>query len=674
VVIPPASEGLPVAVDQAGRVAVGDPEGGRTESMSAVLTQRDGLSLDWTLGPEESVYGLGEKTGFLDKRGRCWTMWNTDDPDHLPDRDPLYQSIPFLIRFDGHRAWGMFVDSTGRSSFDVGCSDRQVLGLRVHESHLDLYLIQGGEGGPAAVVAAWARLSGTMKLPPRWALGFQQCRWSYYPEQKVLEVAEEFRARHLPCDVLYLDIDYMDGYRVFTWNRERFPRPEVMSARLRDLGFRLVTIVDPGVKQDAQYSVYVDGARDGLFCRLPDGQIYHGKVWPGDSAYPDFSQTKTRVWWGHLHAALFDAGVSGIWNDMNEPSDFAPDAQGDRTKATVPALVMQNEDGNPRSIAEGHNVYGFDMCRATHEGFARLRPNQRPFVLTRAGYAGIQRYAAVWTGDNHSWWEHLASAVPMLLNLGLSGVPFCGGDAGGFQGEADGELYARWVQFAAFTPFFRAHSTLNTRPHEPWAFGPEVEAIAREALRRRYALLPYLYSLMRQASVTGEPVMRALVLDWPEDPRVRHLDDQFLFGPSILVAPVQRPGQTERLVYLPQGRWYDWYTKEPLEGGRSHIVAAPLDRIPLFVKAGALVPLATPADHTGAMDWSQLQIEAYAGADGSFDLYEDDGETPAYEGGAYDLTRFVLKNGQPASVTSEVLHRGWGRGCAQPKIVVIGPR
>ncbi|HQL33063.1 MAG TPA: glycoside hydrolase family 31 protein [Treponemataceae bacterium] len=709
------------------------------------------LRITFSLPAGESVYGLGEKTGWLDKRGRMYRMWNTDESLHRPDADPLYQSIPFMIRFDGASASGLFLDCTASSWFDVGFTNPEVLELTADSSFFDLYVFDGrasmpaafagahagiqppagssaipatgnpaatsqlGEpraggqtiaggmpehagdspasatsqppaGSPpargqqtplAAVLSSYVALTGTMKLPPIWALGFQQCRWSYTPASRVLELAKTFREKHIPCDVIYLDIDYMEGYRVFTWSGEHFPDPAALIGRLHDMGFRVVTIVDPGVKRDSRYKVYLEGCKRDAFCKLPSGEIYHGRVWPGESAYPDFSSADTRSWWAENHRALFDPGVDGIWNDMNEPSDFSPDTGGDRSLGTVPGFVMTSGDGFPESFAEAHNAYGFDMARATQEAFAALKPNDRPFLVTRAGYAGIQRHSAVWTGDNHSWWEHLASGLPMLLNLGLSGVPFCGGDAGGFQGNASGELFARWMQAACFSPFFRAHSAAGTIDHECWSFSPETERIARDAIRLRYRLLPYLYSEMRRASLDGMPVLRPLIFDFPFDPNTRHLADQFMFGPSILVAPVVHQGKTERIVYLPDGLWYDWHTKEPVTGGTSFIARAPLDLIPMYVRAGAVIPvyaanLIEKVSSTAGLDFSAVEFEAYAGASGFFDFYEDDGLTADYQRGVYDLTRVSLSGNTSQNVSFTVLQGNWRGGRTTGKATIFG--
>jgi len=631
------------------------------------------LSVSGRISEAEMFFGLGEKTGFLDKRGRRYIMWNTDDPLHTPDKDPLYKSIPFMIGFDGKRAYGLFVDSTARSEFDLGYEDRERLSVTVYDSQLDLYIIDGQS--ISQVIRQYTMLTGRMEMPPIWSLGFQQSRWSYYPQEKVLELAETFRTRQIPCDAIYLDIDYMDGFRIFTWDSNRFPDPKGMTSQLREQGFRIVTIVDPAIRKDSDYTVYMEGAREGHFCKLPTGEVYHGKVWPGTAAFPDFSRDRTRKWWGLKHASLFDAGVSGIWNDMNEPSDFTSGTGlENRIQMTVPDDLMMDFDGKPQPFSRCHNAYGLLMCRAAYEGFRALKPKERPFMVTRSAYAGIQRYAAVWTGDNHSWWEHLAASIPMHLNIGLSGIPFVGADVGGFQGNCSPELYARWIQLGAFTPFFRAHSEKGTRDHEPWSFGPEVERIAQKAIRLRYELLPYLYSEFRQACETGLPVMRPLILDFQDDRNVYGINDQFMFGRDIMAAPVTHPGDRKRMVYLPQGGWYDFHTKERLEGGRYIIADAPLDRIPLYVREGAIIPMARSACSIQSMDLSTLWIEIYAGPEGSFTLYEDDGLSMDYQYGAFNLRRFAQYSPSPRAFrfTLKNLKKGYAKGFKKAFATVYG--
>ena len=604
---------------------------------------RDGVLLSLPLEEGVRVYGLGEKTGPLDKRGRSWIMWNCDEPDHTPERDPLYQSIPVAHLFTPQGTKTVFVDSTATIYLDVGEGVSDRLQIEVYDTEFDLYVAEN-PSLPAAV-AAWSDLTGTMTLPPEWALGFQQCRYSYYPEQRVFEVARAMRRARIPCDVIYLDIHYMDGYRVFTWDRGRFPDPKAMNERLRDDGFHLVTIVDPGVKVDPDCPVFADGLEKGVFLQDPTGTTYVGKVWPGDAAFPDFSDRSAREWWAEWHHRLLDNGVDGIWNDMNEPADFTGD-EIYRPDYTVPSSLVVRNDGHPTSMARLHNAYANGMNMATRSAFARYRPEERGFVLTRAGYAGVQRHAAVWTGDNSSWWEHIGLMQPMFMNVGLSGVPFVGGDVGGFQFNAGPELYARWIAAACLVPFFRAHSALDTEDHEPWSFGEDVLSIARRFVELRYRLLPYLYTLFEEASCSGTPIMRPLVWEFPDDPRVHNRADCYLAGSAILVAPVKDPGVTERAVYLPAGVWYDVWTGErvvagdperPGSGGAIVAAEAPLDRVPMYLRGGSVIPYEAVRQHTGEAGDGVLRLLVVPDADGRAEgtIYGDAGEGFGYRDGAY---------------------------------------
>lgn len=611
----------------------------------SVQWNRTGFRFEIALEAQHHVYGLGERTGQLDKRGRTYAMWNTDEPNHYPQTDPLYQSIPWAIVFEPTKTVGLFLDCTAVSYFDVGETESDRLIIEGYDQAMDLYLFV--EPNLPAIVRRFTALCGLMNLPPLWALGFQQCRYSYYPAARVREVAAKLRAEHIPCDVLYLDIHYMDGYRVFTWDPERFPQPAELTAALARQGFRVVTIVDPGVKVDGEYAVYRDGLQQDVFLRHPDGRLYVGKVWPGPAAFPDFSHPRVRQWWADAHSALLGVGVAGIWNDMNEPADFSGEKY-NRVTCTAPDELLVNHEGlgdrYGSTLARLHNCYATGMNMATHQALAAQRPAERPFVLTRAGYAGIQRHAAVWMGDNHSWWEHLSAALPMLLNEGLSGVAFCGCDAGGFQQNASGELYARWMAVAALTPFFRAHSDLGTADHEPWSFGPAVLAAVREAIETRYRLLPYLYTLFEQASQTGEPIMQPLVYRYPQDEKTHLLQDQYLLGADLLVAPILTPGVDWRAVYLPAGGWFDLWDGTFYPGGGAVLAQAPLGRVPLFVRAGAAIPSESVRQHTGRQGDGNLTVIVAPDGQGqaSGALYSDAGQGFDYREGAYTRLRFAL--------------------------------
>ena len=461
-----------------------------------------------------------------------------------------------------------------------------------------------------------------MPLPALWTLGYHQCRWSYASEAEVRQVAAELRARRIPADALWCDIDYMDGFRVFTWNKQAFPNPKKLTAALGHDGFRLITIVDPGVKVDPRYAMYAEGRAGRRFITQPNGEEYNGNVWPGLSAFPDFHQPETREWWaGHVQQWLAETGLSGLWNDMNEPA--STDVNG--------KLMEARHAGGHLPHPAARNTYALQMARATREGQLAHDPQGRPFLLTRAAYSGAQTVTALWGGDNSSLWEHLAGSLPMLMNLGLSGMPFVGVDIGGFGGDADGELLARWTQAGAFYPFCRNHSAIGTRAQEPWAFGPEVEAICRHYIELRYQLLPYFYQLFRQAAETGAPVMRPLVWHYPQDPVTFNLNDQFMVGPDLLVAPVVAPGVHARSVYLPEGAWYRWGPGHttPLHGPGHLVASAPLDELPLYVRGGAILPMWSLAPHTGAINRASLRLHIWPGK-GHLSLYEDDGATQAF--------------------------------------------
>ncbi|WP_123041595.1 TIM-barrel domain-containing protein [Cohnella candidum] len=634
-------------------LVVRDARGDRLLGEAEWSWERERITLTVRAEADSHYYGLGEKTGFFDKKGESYRMWNSDvyEP-HVPDIDALYQSIPFLVHFrKGGRASGVFLDNPGKTTFDMR-SRADAYSIAADSGAMDLYLVDGP--GLKDVVSRYTDLTGRTAMPPRWALGYQQSRYSYMDQEEVLELARTFRSKGIPCDVIYLDIHYMDEYRVFTWDPERFPDPKAMTAELAEMGFRIVPIVDPGVKKDPNYAVYQEGVAEGYFCKKLEGDLFIGNVWPGPSAFTDYTDDRAAEWWGDLHRFYIDHGISGIWNDMNEPSVF-----NDTTK-TMDLDVVHRNNGRPKTHGELHNLYGMLMSKATYEGMARGLGGERPFVLTRAGYAGIQRYAAVWTGDNRSYWEHLEMSIPMVLNLGLSGVAFAGADIGGFSHHSSGELLARWTQMGALFPFCRNHSAIDTSRQEPWRFGEQVEAICREYIRFRYRLMPYLYSLFYEASASGLPVLRPLLLEYPGDPLVTNLSDQFLVGEFLLAAPVCRPGVTARAVYLPEGVWYDHRTGERYAGGRHVLAEAPLESMPLFVKAGAIIPVKEAggqfADEVGN---GELTLEVYAGASGAsrFRLFEDDGKTFAYREGAYRLLEFAWEeSGEGATLTANSLH------------------
>jgi len=595
-----------------------------------------------TLEPDEHVYGLGEKAFPLDRRGREYIMWNSDPQGYAPGDEPIYLNIPFYIGLHKGLGYGLFYDNSHRSYFNIGKN-------RPDEA---IYLADGGElcyyffYGPAlnTILERYTELTGRMCLPPLWALGYQQSRWSYYPESRVREIARLFREHRIPCDALHLDIHYMDGYRCFTWDKERFPEPAALLADLHEQGFKVVVIVDCGIKSEQRYHVFADGLQKGVFCTYPDGTIASGPVWPGECCFPDFTNPRVRQWWGQLHAELADIGIDGIWNDMNEPTVIST------TGETLANCVRHDWEGMGSDHRQAHNVYGMQMARATSEGLQRLRPNERPFVITRSGWAGVQRYAISWTADNQSTWEHLRLTMPMLMGLGLSGLAFSGPDIGGFDGGADAELLVRWTQLGAFLPFFRNHTSCWSRDQEPWVYGEPYTTINRRAIELRYRLLPYLYTATWQCTQSGQPIVRPLSLAYQNDAHTYCLDDEFLCGDALLIAPVCRAQARTREVYLPAGQWYDFWTDEQHIGPTTLQVPAPLERIPVFVRGGTVLPTWPVMQHVDAQAVEKLVLHVYPGNGDSW-LYEDDGHSMAYKRGEYRVTCFECDNNEENGLT-----------------------
>jgi alpha-glucosidase len=624
-----------------------DAEGGSL----AYRVLNDSFAVARRASEDDLVLGLGEKTGPFNRRGRSYTLFNVDvlspgvlahsrllagEPEPDPEGtsfDPYYTSIPFFLharaRAGRLETAGCFIDNGGLGRFDFEASDR--LTFEFSSGSYVEYVLGGST--PAEVLEAYTFLTGRPELPPLWSLGHHQCRWHDYTDRELIELGREYRSRDIPCDALWLDIGHLDGFRVFSFHPERFPEPERTFASLAEDGFRCVTIVDPGVKREPGNALFDAGVAGGHFCKTEGGALYEGRVWPGRTVFPDFSRPATRELWSGLVRAHAERGVAGIWNDMNEPA----------TGAIEPFGMRFDRDGENHPHERFHNQYALLMALATHAGLSAARPHERPFVLSRAGSAGIQRVAAQWLGDHSATWDHLRMGLPMALGLGLSGQPFVGGDVPGFAGIATPELAARWFEYAALTPFCRCHHAVDLPDHYPWSFGAEVERVAREALKLRYRLLPYLYAAFLEASRSGAPVQRPLAFDFPDDPHAVAVEDQFLLGEALLVAPVLHAEREARHVYLPRGSWLDWHTGTTHRGERLVEVRAPLGRVPLFARGGAILPLweEAPATTRGFLPERLELAVCVPSEDGrrTSVLYEDDGLTTAYRQGSSYLTR-----------------------------------
>lgn len=585
----------------------------------------------------EHYYGMGDKTMHLNLRGRRVVNWASDTYGFKKYEDPIYKSIPFYTGIHNGMGYGIFFDNSFRSFFDFGSERRTVASFWADGGEMNYYFIYGPE--MLDVIRYYTKLTGTPDLPPLWALGYQQCKWSYYPESKVKEVTGTLRKLKIPCDAFYLDIDYMDGFRCFTWDKKKFPHPERMVAELLKDGFKTVVIVDPGIKIDQEYTVYKEGLAENHFCRRADGPLMKGKVWPGDCVFPDFTNPKVRRWWSGLFASLIgDIGIRGIWNDMNEPALFEVESK------TFPDDVRHDYDGNPCSHRKAHNVYGMQMARATNKGVKRFNNGLRPLIVTRAAYSGTQRYSAVWTGDNIASWEHLWIANMQCQRLSISGFSFVGTDIGGFTEHPTPELYIRWMQLGVFHPFFRTHSSGDHGDQEPWSFGDEALDTVRKFIELRYELLPYIYSTFYQYVHDGTPMLRPISVVDQHDPDTLYRVDEFMHGDHILVCPVLEPNVTSRYVYLPKGKWYHYWTEKTCVGGKEIKSEAPLDQIPIFIRAGAVIPKFPVMQYVGETVVEQLALHVYYG-DGeiSSTLYEDSGDGYDYEKGIFTLKTFTTR-------------------------------
>lgn len=577
------------------------------------------------LFPSERFIGLGEKTGGLDRRGNGYEMWNTDAFGYGTGTDPIYVSIPFYMGIHDGLQYGIFMDNSYKSHFNFGASQDRFSSFTSEGGDMDYYFIYRSQ--VSSIIEDYTYLTGRMSMPSLWSIGYQQCRYSYYPQDEVVSIAKTFREKKIPCDVIYLDIHYMDHYKLFTWSPENFPDPKKMLNELKALNFHTTVIVDPGIKVEKGYSAYEDGLKNDIFVKYPDGTNYKGEVWPGWCNFPDFTSTKGRDWWGKQFTGYVNDGIDGFWNDMNEIATW-----GQR----LPNLMNFDFDGHKSSTMRARNVYGMQMARASFEGTKKLL-NRRPFVLTRAGYAGVQRYSAIWTGDNSSYDEHMLLGVRLVNSLGLSGVANAGYDIGGFTGGSSPQLFGRWMSIASFTPFMRGHSMINSRSCEPWAYGEEIEEISRNYIQLRYKLMPYLYSSFYEASQTGMPVARTLAIQYTHDNKVYdgNYQNQFMFGNGIMVCPTSTDKSLARF-YFPAGNWYDFYNDEKMDGSKEVILENPINRLNVFAKGGAILCMQSPVQNAAEKPFDTLYVHIYNGNEGnSFVYYEDDGNTYENEVGKF---------------------------------------
>ncbi|WP_289057744.1 glycoside hydrolase family 31 protein [uncultured Flavobacterium sp.] len=582
----------------------------------------------------ECYYGLGDKATQMNLKGKRVENFATDQYAYQKDQEPLYKVVPFYIGLHNKQSYGIFFDNTFRTFFDFCQERRNVTSFWAEGGEMNYYFVYGPQ--MQDVVTTYTDLTGKPELPPLWVLGYHQCKWSYYPENKVKEITSKFRELQIPCDAIYLDIDYMDGFRCFTWNKNYFPDPKRMVSELAEDGFKTIVIIDPGIKIDKDYWVYKEALEKDYFCKRADGPYMKGKVWPGECNFPDYTNPIVREWWAGLFKELIaEIGVKGVWNDMNEPAVM------EVPNKTFPMDVRHVYDGNPCSHRKAHNIYGTQMARATYHGVKRFAYPKRPFVITRSAYAGAQRYTSSWTGDNVATWEHLWIANIQVQRLSISGMGFTGSDIGGFAEQPTGELYARWIQLGVFHPFCRTHSSGDHGNQEPWAFDEEVINITRKFVNLRYQLLPYLYTMFWQYIEEGVPMLKPLVYYDQDDTQTHYRNDEFIFGNQILVCPILEPNAVGRRMYIPRGEWYNYWTNELFIGGREIWIDTKFDEIPVFVKAGAIIPKYPVQQYVGELEFDELTLDVYYknGKEQSA-VYEDAQDGYDYKKGRYSYLSF----------------------------------
>src|SRR5436309_6183771 len=633
---------------------------------------------------DENYFGLGDKGGPMNRRNRSFTNWNTDEFGWQESTDPLYKTIPFFIGLRKGAAYGLFFDNAYRSVFDFGKESTDYFSFGAEGGELNYYFIAGPE--PKEIISRYTAMTGRSPLPPLWSLGYQQSRYSYYPESRAREIVNTLREKKIPADVIYFDIDFQDGNAPFTVNREYFPTFEKMIADFRAQGMHTILITDLHIKRNPNhgYAPYDSGMKNDVFVKNSDGSVYVGIVWPGESVFPDFTLTRVRDWWGGLYKDFVGMGAAGFWNDMDEPALFL------RADKTMPLDTRHRlDDGSTLDHRAIHNVYGMENVRATYDGLRKLEGDERPFVLTRAAYSGAQRYAATWTGDNSSTWNHLSMSTPMLLSMGISGYPLVGDDIGGFAGSPTADLLTRWFEVGALNPIYRDHTAKGTADQEPWVHGPEHEAIRRKYIELRYVLMPYLYTGIEETSRTGLPLMRPVFLEYPQASDFYGDNRDFLFGRDFFVAPVTTEMVDAEEISLPPGEWYDFWTNAKVPSKEKFSLHPRLDEMPLYVRAGAIVPMQPLVQSTEEKPNGPLELRVYLPGSASNNdchgtLYQDDGHTIAYQkgeilrvnyscqvsNGSVTVTSNVEKNAyQPWWTSAEVKLFG---ATAQPKDVRIG--
>lgn len=611
--------------------------------------------LNYKMNKHDRIYGLGEHLRGMNKRGGIYESFCTDDPNHVPDKKALYGAHNFFM-IDGEKTIGIYIDFPSLIEFDFGFTHKDDIQVTIHGKDLRLYIIEGTD--KKNITSKFLKAIGPSFLPPKWAFGFQQSRWSYPDQEAIKAIGDAFNQHDIPCDAIYMDIDYMDDFKNFTLNDERFPDFKTFVSQMKSDGFRLIPIIDAGCKLEEGYFVHEEGVENGHYCLDKDGKPFVGAVWPGLVHFPDFINPETRKWFGDKYNILIDQGIDGFWNDMNEPAifysqnrlqeaiDFAAGMKGKNlgvydffelkeqfnglSNSHVDYKAFYHQvDGQLYNHYDLHNLYGYNMTRAAGEAFERHHPDKRILLFSRASYIGMHRYGGIWTGDNHAWWEHLQQNIKMMPSLNMCGFLYSGADIGGFGGHASGELLTRWSQFAVYTPLFRNHACMGTRPQEPFSFEDETTATTRDIIRFRYAFVSYLYSEFMKARNHKTLLFRPLSFDY-EDDHTPHVENQLMFGSDLMLAPIDQPNGKGRYVYLPEKmlqwkiRTHESYDLDLLEKGH-HYAQADTHEWLNYITENSLIVLNDVKNNVEEIQLDEIHLIGYVKDEANYTLYTDDG-------------------------------------------------
>lgn len=645
------------------------------------VCQGEGLKLRYNMKPEDIIRGLGENQRGMNKRGGFYEAYCTDDPVHTPDKKALYGAHNFIL-VDGVEPFGIFVDFPSRVSFDIGFTHRDKLEITVSGNDVDIYIIKAKN--VRAITSEFLKCIGQSYAAPKWAFGYQQSRWGYFNASDVTKVANSFREHDIPCDAIYLDIDYMEDFKDFTVNQERFPDFKAFVSEMKEKGFRLVPIIDAGVKIEKGYDVYEEGVSKGYFCADEKGEPFVAAVWPGKVHFPDFLNEDAKKWFGSKYKTLIDQGIEGFWNDMNEPAIFYSEKR--LKKAIEVAKQVENENldvhnyfklmGTFNGLSNSqedynsfyhnmngekilhnkvHNLYGYYMTKAAAEGFEEIKPNERLLLFSRASYIGMHRYSGIWTGDNSSWWEHLLLNIKMMPSLNMCGFLYSGADTGGFGGNANGQLLIRWAQLSLFTPLFRNHAAAGTRNQEPYAFEDETTDIIRNIIKLRYSLIPYIYSEYMKALHAHDVYISALSFEY-SDPISRKVENQLLIGDSLMISPLYEENSTGRYVWLPEDMLLWKYRGDKKQAysiaKKGHMyLEAELNETPIFIRKNKMVVLGKPAKNVDSLTGDELTVIAFVDGKASYRYYDDDGKSMGYQKGEYsEILIDIQKSGKDYTI------------------------